>query len=271
MRRPTAILFDIGETLIHFAGLDWSELFRQGARNGHSYLLSQGLRLPPERQFVQSLLWRGRKAILLNRLSRRELDIAELFAMAIGGLRAAETQTSARSRRRTARQLPGRQAEPPRMTEQMWRQFINLIYEPLAQASTLDEQARPVLKRLRAEGFVIGLISNTFVPDYAMDRHLEQLRMLDLFDFRFYSVQLGVKKPSLTLFRHAVRSIGVNPRDAWHVGNDLFADVLGARRCGLTAVLRLRPGKLVRWWWLIKPHKVIYQLSDLLGMLGLAR
>jgi HAD superfamily hydrolase (TIGR01509 family) len=254
VRRPKAILFDIGETLIHFAGLHWAQLFRQGAQDGYARLAAHRLPLPPERQFVQSLLWRGRKAILLNRVSRRELDIADLFAMAIGGMRAA-AKDDARSAK-----LEG----PGRMSE-----FILALYEPLAQASTLDEQARPVLSRLRKEGFIIGLISNTFVPDYAMDRHLDRLAMLDLFDFRFYSAQFGLKKPSLTFFRHAVQSIGVSPRDAWHVGNDLIADVLGARRCGLTAVLRLPPGKRVRWWWLIKPHLAIHQLSDILPLLGL--
>lgn len=257
MRRPKAILFDIGETLIHFAGLDWAELFRRGARDGYAHLAAHRLPLPSERQFVQSLLWRGRKAILLNRLSRRELDIADLFAMAVGGLRAGRDD-----------ETPGSASARGKMSESIWREFVLALYEPLAQASTLDDQARPVLSRLRKEGFIIGLISNTFVPDFAMDRHLDRLAMLDLFDFRFYSAQFGLKKPSLTFFRHAVQSIGIAPRDAWHVGNDIIADVLGARRCGLTAVLRLPPGRRVRWWWLIKPQLVIHDLADVLRLLN---
>ena len=112
-------------------------------------------------------------------------------------------------------------------------------------------------------------MSNTFVPGYAIDEHLRRLGLLDLFEHRFYSEAVGVKKPSLTLFRHAVRAMGVRADEAWLVGNDLIADVLGARRAGLTAVMRLRPGERVRWWWLIRPHKVIHELTDLLRLLGI--
>jgi len=246
VKRPKVILFDIGETLVHFAGLNWPNLFRQGTRAGRQYLLAQGLRLPPEEHFVNSLLWRGRKALLLNRLSRREIDIAQLFAVAVGGLRG-------------------------QMSQPLWREFILRLYQPLAEGGQLDGQTLPVLGRLREEGFRIGLISNTFVPSYAMDQHLERLGLLALLDYRFYSAEVGLKKPSLSLFRQVVREVGVRPGEAWHVGNDLLTDVLGARRAGLTAVMRLRPGRRVGWWWLIKPHHVIHELSDLLTLLRLRR
>lgn len=244
MRHPQAILFDLGETLVHFAGLDRTDLFRQGARAGQQYLVARGYRLPGEDEFVQSLLWRGRKAMLLNRLSRRELDVAELAGLAIRRLRG-------------------------QISPDDWRQFILRMYEPLAQASTLDPHARDVIDRLRAAGLKVGLISNTFIPPYAIDHHLARLGLLDLFDERLYSAEIGLKKPSLSLFRRAVAALRVPPAAAWHVGDDLLADVLGARRAGLTAVLRLPPGRRVRGWWLVKPHLAIHSLLDLLLLVGL--
>ena len=143
------------------------------------------------------------------------------------------------------------------------------LYQPLAAAGRLDPQTVPVVQRLRAAGLQVGLISNTFVPGYAIDLHLEELGILDLFHPRFYSAQVGLKKPSLSLFRQAVQSVGVPANRVWHVGNDLIADVLGARRAGVISIMRLRPDKRVRWWWLIKPRRVIYELTDLLRLLGL--
>ena len=245
MFRPKAIFFDIGDTLIHFAGLDWPDLFRQGVRAGHAYLTSHGVQLPRAEEFVESLLWRGRKTLLLNRLSRREIDVAEMFVNAVGPLHA-------------------------RLTEPVWREFMLALYKPLAEAGRLDPQAVPVVQRLRAAGLQVGLISNTFVPGYAIDLHLEQLGILDLFQPRFYSAQVGLKKPSLSLFRQAVQAVGVPAKRVWHVGNDLIADVLGARRAGVISVLRLHPGQQVRGWWLIKPQRVIYELTDLLRQLRLS-
>jgi FMN phosphatase YigB (HAD superfamily) len=244
MLRPRAIFFDIGDTLIHFAGLDWPDLFRQGARAAHAYLLDQGVQLPRVDDFVDSLLWRGRKTLLLNRLSRREIDVADMFVAAVGPLHA-------------------------RLAEPVWREFMLRLYEPLATAGRLDPQTVPVVRRLRDAGLQVGLISNTFVPGYAIDLHLEQLGVLDLFQPRFYSAQVGLKKPSLSLFRQVVQSVGVPANRIWHVGNDLIADVLGARRAGVISVLRLHPGERVRWWWLIKPQRVIHELTDLLRLLRL--
>ncbi len=244
MALPRAILFDLGETLIHFADAGLTGLFLEGARAGHEYLVARGVRLPPVERFARSLLWRGRKAMLLNWISRRELNVAELFALAVGSM-------------------------APQVGREDWREFILRIYGPLSRSAELDPQAGPVLGRLREAGLKVALVSNTFVPAHAMDAHLRRLGLLELFDARFYSAGLGLKKPSLALFRHAVGTLGVRPEEAWHVGDDLLADVLGARRAGLTAVLRLRPGRRVRWWWMVKPHHAIRRLDELLDLLRL--
>jgi len=109
MTRPQAILFDLGETLLHFGGVNRMETFKAGARDAHAFLLERGYRMEPVERFVRRLVGRGRKALLINRLSRREVDIAELFGLVTGQLQ--------------RRMRPGD-----------WRRFVGRMYGPLAAA-----------------------------------------------------------------------------------------------------------------------------------------
>ncbi|MCG3181866.1 MAG: Phosphoglycolate phosphatase [Phycisphaerae bacterium] len=240
--KPRAILFDLGETLLFFGGVDRLGAFKRGARAGHAYLTAQGFRLGKRESFVRRLVARGRKALLINRISRREVNIADLFGLVTGHLQR-------------------------RMPPAVWREFVMRMYDPLANVGRADPQAKAVLGAIRDAGIRMALISNTFVPDFAIDAHLARVGLIDWFPERFYSASEGVKKPSLTLFRRALAAINVSADETWHVGDDLLADVLGARRAGITTVLRLRPGRRVRWWWPIRPDLVIHELTDLLRML----
>lgn len=247
MNTPRAILFDLGETLLHFAGVNRLEAFLQGARAGHAYLVARGLRLDPVEQFLKALVSRGKKAMLLNSISRREVDIRQLFILATG--------------------VPGVELPP-----ELWAGFVETMYEPLAKSARLDPQTRPVVTALRDAGIRVALVSNTFVPSLAMEDHLQRLGIRDLFEHRFYSSDVGLKKPSLSVFRVALGALGVaRPRDAWHVGDELVADVLGARRAGMISVLRLHGSDRIRWWWPIKPHRTIHELARLLDMAGVER
>lgn len=51
----------------------------------------------------------------------------------------------------------------------------------------------------------------------------------------------GVAKPDPAIFQLALDELGVDPKDAWCVGDSLATDVAGAHRAGITAIWLNRP------------------------------
>ncbi|HEY7621755.1 MAG TPA: HAD family hydrolase [Solirubrobacteraceae bacterium] len=66
--------------------------------------------------------------------------------------------------------------------------------------------------------------------------------LADRFDAIVVSGDLGRGKPDPTIFAHAVRALGAEPRDAVMVGDNLAKDVDGALAAGLRAVWLNREG-----------------------------
>ena len=100
-----------------------------------------------------------------------------------------------------------------------------------------------VLRRLRADGVRIGIVSN-FTP--ALLPICDALGLLELCDVVLASTLVGSEKPDVTIFRLALRQLGVEPSGAVHVGDTYTADVLGARAAGITPVLLVRPDRRPR-------------------------
>lgn len=88
--------------------------------------------------------------------------------------------------------------------------------------------------------FSLGLVTNG-----ASDTQRENLRVLGL-EHRFGAIvisgEVGVAKPDARIFRFALQELGIEPQNAWHVGDDLNTDVGGAKTAGLTAVWLNRGG-----------------------------
>jgi HAD superfamily hydrolase (TIGR01458 family) len=77
-----------------------------------------------------------------------------------------------------------------------------------------------------------------------------------------------VGKPAGTFFGAALQAIGVEPRNAWMVGDDVDNDVRGAQRLGLTGVL-VRTGKFRERdvEGPLAPDHVIGSIADLSALL----
>src|SRR5206468_2331163 len=65
-----------------------------------------------------------------------------------------------------------------------------------------------------------------------------------LVDRIVHSTRAGVAKPDPAIFHLALEALGVPPAEALHAGNEVVADVEGARAAGLRAVLVDREGRL---------------------------
>jgi putative hydrolase of the HAD superfamily len=97
-----------------------------------------------------------------------------------------------------------------------------------------------VLRELRARGATVVVVSNW---DVSLHDVLERTGLRALVDAVVTSAELGVAKPDARIFEHAMALAGAPPTGSLHAGDDLEADVEGARAAGITPVFVARDGE----------------------------
>ncbi len=116
--------------------------------------------------------------------------------------------------------------------------LLAALMEGIAFAAYAD--AAPALRELRAAGFALVVVSNW---DVSLHERLAETGLTPLLDGAVASVEVGAAKPDGAPFaRGLALAGGIAPGTAWHVGDDLEADVEGARAAGLRPVLLDREG-----------------------------
>ena len=141
-------------------------------------------------------------------------------------------ETNAFWRRHAERQLralgiPGNLAE---LAEQISQRFDER-YQP---DNHIPDDVVPTLRRLRSLGYTLGLVSNRTDP---LDGLVLDLGLADLFHFTLSAGQAESRKPSAAIFLKAAALAGCPPEATVYVGDNLYADVEGARAAGLRPVL----------------------------------
>jgi putative hydrolase of the HAD superfamily len=124
----------------------------------------------------------------------------------------------------------------------------------IAQVST-DTLA--VLDKLRADGWPLGLVSNTTAesPDRFRDSPLAAR-----FDATAFSSELGVAKPDPAIYRAACEALGVDPAACVYVGDGADRELAGAEALGMRAIRTTEHADTDPSW----PGPTIRTLADLL-------
>ncbi len=92
-----------------------------------------------------------------------------------------------------------------------------------------------LLSWLRWQRVTLGVLSNRSQP---FDEELHALGLSAYFDFTLHALAVGTFKPDPRVFRAALECIGpVAPYEVLYVGDNYYADVLGAQGAGMDAVL----------------------------------
>ena len=97
----------------------------------------------------------------------------------------------------------------------------------------------PAFERLRAAGVKVGIVSNW---DTRLERILVGLGLGGLVETIVCSAVEGLRKPDPRIFELACARAGVLPERSAHVGDHMYADVIGARAAGMKPVLIDRHG-----------------------------
>jgi len=211
-KKIKAVLFDFGETLVRFGRVDTAGLFHKGAELSYEYLKSSD-------QPVNSLWfyhWHSlislRLRYLWSKITGNDFDSLALLKK-IGAERGFT------------------------LTEQQWKEVVWLWYEPLSRKGNIEPDLEQTLKKLKAIGLKLGIVSNTFVSGSVLERHLEQFGIRDYFDIMLYSYQFSFKKPDERIFQAAAERIGQKPKNIMFVGDRINKDIEPALKLGMEATL----------------------------------
>jgi putative hydrolase of the HAD superfamily len=108
------------------------------------------------------------------------------------------------------------------------------------EATHFYDDAATLLRRLADARVPTALVTNG-----ASDVQRDKIRLLELdrwMEVLVVSGEHGVAKPDAEVFAIALARLGVDPSEAWHVGDNLLTDVAGARNARVTAVWLDRSG-----------------------------
>ena len=130
--------------------------------------------------------------------------------------------------------FPDRATDPPTLAR-LSRAFL----EPIFATARLDPEALPLLAALRASGIRTAIVSNTPWGSQAQAWRAELSRhgLLAAVDATVFCVDAGHRKPHPAPIERALGALGVSPKDAIFVGDDVRWDVAGARAAGVRPVL----------------------------------
>lgn len=104
---------------------------------------------------------------------------------------------------------------------------------------TLYEEVPEVLRALHADGFTIGLISNSHRSLATFESHFE---LHGLFTVAISSSDHGYMKPHPSIFEEGLRRAGVAASEAVMVGDSVPHDIEGALSLGMRGILVARSG-----------------------------
>jgi len=218
----TAVLFDLGGTLLHYHDMQTSDRqrhFRRITQQGFIDLLAalrdQGYNLPTD-------------AALLDGLDEK---IRDNYLADVQQLRGGSIETPMRSA------LAAQGVDVP---DNLWHEVRDAFYQRIDEIVSPRIGLLETLTELQSD-YRMGIISNTYWAGRLHDRHLESYGLLDFFPVRVYSSDSPYMKPHPGIFKQALAALNIPPEQAAYVGDRLDVDVGGAQAVGMMGVLIRSP------------------------------
>ena len=105
------------------------------------------------------------------------------------------------------------------------------MYKP---DSIVPDDVKRTLPALKEAGYYMAVLSNRDKPFHdVMDSH----NLTPFFEFSLAAGEVNIYKPEPGVFEHALKRANLAASEVAYVGDNYFADIVGARRAGLHPVL----------------------------------
>jgi putative hydrolase of the HAD superfamily len=127
-------------------------------------------------------------------------------------------------------------------------------------------EALDTVRWLRDSGRRLALLTNGAAV--AQRKKISRFELGDLFDAILVEGELGFGKPDERVYRRALNALGVEPGDAWMVGDHLEFDVGAPQRLGMSGIWIDRRGRGVPEHTAVKPDHIVRSLGELRSLIA---
>ena len=121
------------------------------------------------------------------------------------------------------------------VADKIIRNALDALFAVTQTNWVLEEDAIPTLRKLESNGYRMGIISNAG-DDQDVQQLARRFGINHYFDFILTSAACSYRKPHPRIFELALSNWYLVPSEAVIVGDNLDADIAGAKRVGLYGV-----------------------------------
>jgi HAD superfamily hydrolase (TIGR01662 family) len=214
VRQLEAVIFDLGGTLIEYAGpYDvWPELETPGLQAAYASLQQQGVKLPPFERLrdaaFATLPGRWQEATDGRRNLRLAVYLRDLL----------------------------KQEGVDGLVDDWLAAAAGAYEQAVCGQAQMIEGAPQTLHALKEQGYKLALLSNTMFQGAA---HLADLRRFHLdsyFDAMLFSADENKWKPSAAPYLHLLELLAVPPERAVFIGDSPHHDIVGGKAAGMHTI-----------------------------------
>lgn len=239
------VIFDFDDTLIDWSDCKttWPELMIGHLNPIVDYLVEQGYEMPEK-----TAVHKQYKNILIAAwATARETGVA----VSIGGI---------------FEQCLDRWQVPVGMMADVMDVYAQAGGTGVVDGVKLYDETITVLDYLKENGYKIGLVTNSMSTMEMRDVELREYGIIDYFDARVTSGDVGFIKPDPRIYKHIMELLNTDKDHAIFVGDRPAADILGANRVGMASVW-MKPAHINHDLCDAKPDYIINKLDQLLPIL----
>lgn len=239
-----AVLFDLGGTLLHY-----HDPLQDDPQRAFRRVTLEGIR-----QLVARLQTDGALLLSLDEIAALiDRHIEQAYMTSLQGLRGGSIETPIRAALREAGVA---------LSDGRWADLRRHFYSVIDTIVTPRVGLHEMLDALKARGYQMAIISNSYWAADLHDRHLAEHGLLGYFPLRLYSCDTPYMKPHPAIFRQALEALGLAPQEAAYVGDRPDVDIAGAQNVGMYGVLIESPYR-TEGLGNVVPDAIISELPEL--------
>jgi putative hydrolase of the HAD superfamily len=133
----------------------------------------------------------------------------------------------------TYRQLQAMNTDPE-LIEEIAPHVDRYMQEEYKAESWIPPEGFTTLQSLKEAEYNVGIITNRTNP---IQEEMQELKLSEYVDFYYTAGEVGFWKPDPGIFSRALKLSTSQPHESVYIGDNYFADVIGARQAGIHPIL----------------------------------